>query len=164
MHLKIHTMAGHLIRRLHQISTSVFQNAMKQHHHQCTAVQFAALHAIAKNPGADQATIAGLIAYDRATIGGVIDRLEARQLVSRSISKRDRRAKQLALTEKGNITLQAMMPVVEKLQADMLIGLSQSEQVEFLRLAEKIAKAGNHLSRAPLILTNSTDNQPGELE
>jgi len=157
-------MAGHLIRRLHQISTSVFQNSMKRHHQQCTAVQFAALHAIAKNPGVDQATIAGLIAYDRATIGGVIDRLEARQLISRSVSKRDRRAKELMLTEKGEVTLQAMMPVVEQLQADMLIGLSQSEQVEFLRLAEKIAKAGNHLSRAPLILPDGTDNQPGVLD
>jgi DNA-binding MarR family transcriptional regulator len=160
MHLKIHNMAGHLIRRLHQISTSVFQNGMKQHHHDCTAVQFAALHAISKNPKVDQATIAGLIAYDRATIGGVIDRLEARELVSRSVNKRDRRAKELMLTDKGKTTLQAMMPLVEKLQTDMLAGLSQTEQVEFLRLAGKMAKNGNHLSRAPLIFPEETDNQP----
>jgi DNA-binding MarR family transcriptional regulator len=162
MQLKIHNMAGHLIRRLHQISTSVFQNGMKQHHHDCTAVQFAALHAIAKNPKGDQATIAGLIAYDRATIGGVIDRLEARELVSRSVNKRDRRAKELMLTEEGKTTLQAMMPVVEKLQADMLAGLSETEQVEFLRLAGKMATNGNHLSRAPLIFPEATDNQPNQ--
>ena len=151
MQLKIHNMAGHLIRRLHQISTSVFQYEMKRHHYDCTAVQFAALHAIAKNPKVDQATIAGLIAYDRATIGGVIDRLEARELVNRAVSKRDRRARELMLTEKGKTTLQAMMPVVANLQADMLAGLSKIEQIEFLRLAEKIATNGNHLSRAPLI-------------
>jgi DNA-binding MarR family transcriptional regulator len=118
------------------------------------------LHAIAKNPKVDQATIAGLIAYDRATIGGVIDRLEARQLVNRIVSKRDRRAKELMLTEKGKTTLQALTPIVERLQADILAGLSQTEQVEFLRLAGKIAKNGNHLSRAPLIFPEGNDNQP----
>jgi len=151
MHLKIHNMAGHLIRRLHQISTSVFQNGMKRHQHDCTAVQFAALQAISTKPNQDQATVAGLIAYDRATIGGVIDRLEAKGLVLRSVNKRDRRAKELILTKKGNETLHSMMPIVEKLQLDMLAGLSKSEQVEFLRLAEKLAKNANHLSRAPLI-------------
>lgn len=152
MKLKIHNMPGLLIRRLHQISTSVFQNGMKQFDHDCTPVQFAALNVIANNPNIDQATIAGLIAYDRATIGGVIDRLVAKELVSRRISRRDRRAKEIVLTQKGKSTLNAMMPIVEKLQTDMLVGLSKPEQVEFMRLAEKLAKNGNHLSRAPLIL------------
>ncbi len=137
---------------------------MKQHHHNCTAVQFAALHAIAENPKVDQATIAGLIAYDRATIGGVIDRLATRELVKRSISKHDRRAKELILTEKGKTTLQAMMPIVESLQADMLAGLSESEQIEFLKLAEKIARVGNHLSRAPLIFPQGSDNQANQCD
>ena len=39
------------------------------------------------NPGIDQARLATAIAFDRATTGGVIDRLEAKGLVRREIVK-----------------------------------------------------------------------------
>ena len=43
-----------------------------------TSVQFAALDAIAQQPAIDQATLAATISFDRATIGGVIERLESK--------------------------------------------------------------------------------------
>ncbi len=55
-----------------------------------TPVQFAALVQVRANPELDQATFAGMIAYDRATIGGVIDRLAEKGLVERKPSNRDR--------------------------------------------------------------------------
>ena len=149
--LKIYNMAGHLIRRLNQISTSVFHERMQACGYDMTSVQFAALNAISANPGIDQATLAGVIAYDRATIGGVVDRMEKKGYVSRIVSKRDRRAREIALTPKGDAVLTELSPVVEKLQKDILTGLSVAERAEFLRLAEKAATAGNGLSRAPLI-------------
>ncbi|WP_246039785.1 MarR family winged helix-turn-helix transcriptional regulator [Sulfitobacter sabulilitoris] len=146
----IYGMAGHLIRRLHQISTSVFQTRMKAQGVDLTSVQFAALNAIKANPGIDQAGVAGLIAYDRATIGGVIDRLEAKKLVSRVISPRDRRARAVSLTPAGAALLERLAPVVAEMQGDILAGLSAPEAREFLRLAGKMTAQGNHLSRAPL--------------
>lgn len=148
--LQIYNMAGHLIRRLNQISTSIFQDRMKASGFEITPVQFAALNAIKSHPGIDQASLAGLIAYDRATIGGVVDRLESKTLVERVVSKRDRRARELTLTPQGKVTLEELMPIVLELQPHILTGLSPEEAVEFLRLAEKIANAGNELSRAPL--------------
>lgn len=148
--LEIHNMAGHLIRRLHQISASVFQDAMKTAGVDLTSVQFAALNAIFANPGIDQAGLAGLIAYDRATIGGVVDRLEAKGLILRRISPRDRRARELSLTDLGRETLARAAPVVRAIQQKMLTGLSDAERREFLRLARKAADGGNDLSRAPL--------------
>ena len=66
-------MAGHLIRRLHQISTQVFTKTLQEAGLDLTPVQFAAMDAIAASPGIDQAGVATRIAYDRATIGGVVD-------------------------------------------------------------------------------------------
>ncbi|PWE34433.1 transcriptional regulator [Maritimibacter sp. 55A14] len=145
-------MPGHLIRRLNQISTSVFQDRMRAHGWDMTAVQFAALRAVERHPGLDQASLAGLIAYDRATIGGVTDRLAAKGLVRRAVSASDRRARALTLTPAGRALLAAAAPVVEELQDEILVGLDPAERAEFLRLAAKAADRGNALSRAPLVL------------
>lgn len=155
MKLEIYNMAGHLIRRLNQISVSVFQDRVKAMGVDLTPVQFAAMNAIRVNPGIDQASLAGLIAHDRATIGGVVDRLEAKGYVIRKTSDRDRRARVATLTEAGKDLLRRLTPVIQELQVEILAGLDEEERQEFMRLATKAAAAGNHLSRAPLIYPDS---------
>lgn len=151
MKLEIYNMAGHLIRRLHQITSSVFYLRMQDHGLEITSVQFAALSAIKARPGIDQASLAGMIAYDRATITGVIDRLEAKGFVKRSVSERDRRLREINLTEAGRNVLIETIPTVRSLQNEILMGLTEEERKTFLALAHKAALAANHLSRAPLI-------------
>lgn len=147
---EIYTMPGHLIRRLQQISISVFSDRMRSLGHDLTAPQFATLAVLARAPGIDQATLAGLIAHDRPTIGGVVERLEAKGLVTRHRNEKDRRAKVLALTEEGAALLQTLLPNVREIQPDILPGLSEAERAEFVRLAAKVAAAGNASARAPL--------------
>jgi len=135
-------MAGHLIRRLHQQSTQVFQARTQAAGFDLTSVQFAALDAIARQPGIDQASLAATIGFDRATIGGVVDRLEHKGFVQRVVSTRDRRARQLHLTPDGEHLLAASRPVVEALQADILAPLSRAERAAFLALAQKALRLG----------------------
>ncbi|MCW5636778.1 MAG: MarR family transcriptional regulator [Rubrivivax sp.] len=135
-------MAGHLIRRLHQQSTQVFQARTQAAGLDLTSVQFAALDAIARQPGIDQAGLATTIGFDRATIGGVIDRLEQKGLVQRLVSEEDRRARRLHLTTEGERLLAASRPVVEALQADILAPLAPAERTVFLALAQKALGLG----------------------
>lgn len=130
-------MAGHLIRRLHQQSMQIFQAQTQAAGFDLTSVQFAALDAIARRPGIDQASLSATISFDRATIGGVIDRLERKGLVQRVISAQDRRARQLNLTPDGEQLLTACQPVVMALQADILATLSPEEREIFASLAHK---------------------------
>jgi DNA-binding MarR family transcriptional regulator len=130
-------MAGHLIRRLHQQSTLVFGQRTQAAGFDLTPVQFAALDAIHTQPGTDQARVAEMIAYDRATIGGVIERLVQKGWVDRAVSERDRRARVLALTPEGRRILGALVPVVRGLQDDILQNLSDEERAGFLRLARQ---------------------------
>ncbi|MFT3957215.1 MAG: MarR family transcriptional regulator [Piscinibacter sp.] len=130
-------MAGHLIRRLHQQSTQVFQAQTQAAGFDLTSVQFAALDAVAGQPGIDQASLAATIGFDRATIGGVIDRLEQKGLLQREVSVLDRRARSLQLTPAGERLLAAVRPVVEGLQADILAPLTRKEREAFLALALK---------------------------
>lgn len=130
-------MAGHLIRRLHQQSTQVFQARLQAAGFDLTSVQFAALDAVAQQPGIDQASLAATISFDRATIGGVVDRLEQKGLLQRAVSSQDRRARLLQLTPEGQRLLADCRPVVEALQAEILAPLSATEQQRFLALAQK---------------------------
>jgi len=149
--LELYGMAGHLIRRLNQISVSVFSERMREAGFDVTPVQFSALSALATNPQVDQATLAGLIGHDRVTMGAVLDRLQNKGLIERRTSPSDRRAKVLNLTDKGHDLLQDVTPLVWSLQTDILAGLSADERSEMLRLMQKTVDAGNQLSRAPLM-------------
>ncbi len=143
-------MPGHLIRRMHQIHNSVFQARTREAGFDLTSVQYAALSAIAADPGRDQASIAGLIAYDKATIGGVLDRLEQKGLIERTVSPRDKRARVLTLTPAGQDALTVLRPIIDRIQCEILAGLTDEERLIFLALADKVATTGNRLSRAPL--------------
>ena len=134
----VYEMPGHLIRRLNQMSTHTFSMAMQAAGFDLTPVQFAALDAIMNHPGIDQAGVAAKIAYDRATIGGVIDRLEKKDYVTREVSQRDRRARELRLTGPGLKIFHQALPIVTSLQDEMLSGLDHTEKTMFLRLAKKL--------------------------
>ncbi|HMB75289.1 MAG TPA: MarR family transcriptional regulator [Kiloniellaceae bacterium] len=147
----VYSMPGHLIRRLQQISASVFADQMREHGFDLTSPQFAALTVLDKHPGVDQATLAGLIAHDRPTIGGVVDRLAKKGLVKRKSNPADGRAKLVHLTPHGVDVLARVLPIVLEMQVTILPGLTADERTEFTRLASIVAKAGNDLSRAPLL-------------
>ncbi len=143
-------MPGHLIRRLQQIAVAVFHTEVDAVGFDMTPVQFAALVRVAENPGIDQITLAGLIAYDRTTIAGVVDRLVQKGFLSRAVSEKDRRAKVLHMTDAGTDALSRLGPAVEKAQQVMLSGLDRQEADDFMRLLQKATEAVNDLSRAPL--------------
>lgn len=133
-------MAGHLMRRLHQQATQVFAQRTQTAGFDLTPVQFAALNAIHAHPATDQARVAEVIAYDRATIGGVIERLEQKGWIRRVVSTRDRRARELSLTDEGARVHAALQPVVQDLQNDILQALSNAERACFLKLARQLVQ------------------------
>jgi DNA-binding MarR family transcriptional regulator len=145
-----HDMPGHLARRFQQIAVAVFLTEVEKTGHDVTPVQYAALVAVGANPGIDQVTLAGLIAYDRTTITGVVDRLVQKGFVARHESSRDRRARELKITDPGRRILRSVTPAVEAAQATMMRGLTEKEAKELVRLLQKAIAAGNELSRAPL--------------
>ncbi len=145
-----YAMPGHLARRFQQIAVAVFLTEVDAAGYDLTPVQYAALAAISANPGIDQVTLAGLIAYDRTTITGVVDRLVQKGLVERNESSRDRRARELKVTPAGRKTLAGITPAVEAAQRTLLRGLTLTEAKELMRLLQKAIASGNKLSRAPL--------------
>lgn len=147
---KVEDMPGHHIRRLNQIAVAVFHAEVGGTGSDLTPVQFAALATLRDHPGIDQATLAGLIAYDRTTIMGVVDRLVQKGLANRAVNGKDRRARLLEITPDGLALLQAIRPAVLSAQRLMLSGLTDAEAETFLQLVKKATRGANELSRAPL--------------
>ena len=133
--LAVHRMPGHLVRRLQQVAVRLFS---AQTDADITPVQFAAVAALRQRPGVDQASLSALIGYDRATIGGVIDRLEARGWVERRTAPQDRRQKLVTLTPAGRRAHDRAMQAVEATQELLTSPLSAAERKEFERLCRKM--------------------------
>lgn len=127
---------GHLIRRAHQLSVAVF--AEETAGVDVTPVQFAILNALMDTPGIDQVTLAAQVAFDAATSGSVIGRLEAKGWVRRQADGQDRRRKLLWVTPEGEQTVQQMKRAVARVQKRILEPLSQPEQEQLIALLGKL--------------------------
>ncbi|MEZ5284946.1 MAG: MarR family transcriptional regulator [Vicinamibacterales bacterium] len=127
---------GHLIRRLHQVSTAYFTDECGG---ELTAVQYAALAAIGAHPGIDATRLSEIIFFDRSTIGDVLDRLEGRAWIRRSSAPGDRRIKRLELTTAGRTALQQAEPGIRRVQARLLAPLTATEARTVVRLLAKMA-------------------------
>lgn len=145
--IDLDSLPGHYIRRLQQIAVAIFLQETEAQG--LTPVQYAALQSVANTPGLDQRTLARAIGFDTSTIAGVIDRLEARGLLRRSVSPDDRRARLLTLTADGEATLAAALPGVRRAQKRMLDPLAAPERAEFMRMIKLLVTSNNELSRAP---------------
>ena len=133
--LPLHRMPGHHIRRLQQVAVRLFAEEAGG---DLTPVQYAALFAIAQRPGVGQAQLAALIGYDRATIGGVIDRLEQKKLVGRVASAEDRRVNLLTITKAGREALARAAPLVRRAQDRIVEPLEPAEREAFERMCLKL--------------------------
>ena len=143
----LESLPGHYIRRLQQIAVAVFLQETEAHG--LTPVQYAALQTVGNAAGVDQRTLARTIGFDTSTIGGVIDRLEARGLMLRNASPQDRRVRLLTLTDAGQALLDAVVPSMRRAQERMLEPLPKRERAEFMRMLRVLVTANNELSRAP---------------
>jgi DNA-binding MarR family transcriptional regulator len=130
---------GHLIRRAQQIAVSVFAERMSSFG--VTPVQFAVLNALMDTPGIDQVTLSGRVAFDAATSGSVIGRLESKGWIRREADAKDRRRKLLWLTRQGERATLKMKPEVTLVQNQILDPLDADEQKRLMELLLKLVKA-----------------------
>ncbi len=135
----LHRLPGHLIRRLNQISGAAFAERVGAG--DITSVQYAALVAIGSASEVTASRLSLMIAFDPATMGGVIDRLEDKGLVARSPSGSDRRAKPLALTPAGQAMLDQLEDDVLAVQTAIMKPLTEPERSQFIALLEKLVHA-----------------------
>src|ERR671926_718733 len=103
----VYAAPGYLFRRMQQIAVALFIEECKAF--DLTPVQYAALVAIHTHPGIDATRLSAVIAFDRSTLGSVIERLQAKAYIERKPSPEDKRIKLLYLTKSGAAILREII-------------------------------------------------------
>ena len=129
---------GHLIRRAHQVAVAVFMEETAEY--DVTPVQFAILNSLIDSPGEDQVTLAREVAFDAATFGSVIARLESKGWVRREPDAADRRRKRLWITADGERAALSMKRAVTKVQSRLLNPLAPAERQQLIHLLDRLVE------------------------
>ena len=144
----VYSKPGYLFRRMQQIAVAIFVEECRDY--DLTPVQYAALVAIHTHPGIDATRLSAVIAFDRSTLGNVIERLETKRYVERKPSPEDKRIKLLHLTKSGAVLLREIMPSVDRAQLRMLQPLKPADRKALLALLTQLVDLNNEASRVPL--------------
>ena len=144
----VYTKPGYLFRRMQQIAVAIFVEECRAF--DLTPVQYAALIAIRTHPGIDATRLSAVIAFDRSTLGSVIERLEAKQFIVRKPASADKRVKLLHLSRTGAALLRDIMPSVDHAQARMLQPLKPAVRKTLMALITQLVDLNNEASRVPL--------------
>jgi DNA-binding MarR family transcriptional regulator len=104
-----------------------------------TPVQFAILNALIDDPGEDQVTLAGRVAFDAATSGSVIGRLEAKGWVRREADPADKRRKLLWVTPEGEQVAVRMKRAVARAQARIVAPLEAANSAAPVLVGKLVA-------------------------
>lgn len=135
---------GHLIRRAQQLAVAIFMQETVGH--DATPVQFAILNALMDDPGEDQITLSNRVAFDPATLGSVVGRLETKGWVMRKADPGDKRRKLLWITKEGEHVALGMKRAVGKAQHRILAPLSTDERAQLSALLAKLVSGHEDLA------------------
>ena len=136
---------GHLIRRAQQLAVAIFMEETAGF--DVTPVQFAILNALMDDPGEDQITLSGRVAFDPATFGSVISRLEAKGWVQRQADPQDKRRKLLWTTAEGEKVALQMKRAVGKAQRRIVAPLEVQERAQLNELLAKLVAGHENEAR-----------------
>jgi len=99
------------------------------------------LRMLGRQPGMSQRALADRLGSPPSRMVAVIDRLEARGLVTRTRSASDRRNYELSLTAAGSDTLAQLRRIAERHDSDLLAALSPSQSAALADILATLADA-----------------------
>ena len=128
---------GQLIRIAQQVHTRLWTEHVGG---DLTAPQYAALVALAVEPGADQRTVGERASLDKATMAEMVGRLVRRGLVLRRRDPADGRRKLLTLSPAGTVLLGQVSPSVAQVQRELLEPLDETQGSELMAALGRLAR------------------------
>jgi DNA-binding MarR family transcriptional regulator len=143
---------GFLLRRAHQIAVGIFVE-------ECGAIgltppQHGVMLAVERCPGLNQAGLARVLGYDRATLGQVVEVLESRGLIKRASAENDRRNKAIDITPEGARLMRRVAEAMRRTSERLLSPFSASERKLLMDFLDRLTSQLNASSRTPVINLN----------
>ena len=150
MHLSdMYQRPGFLLRRAHQISASIFENACADVG--LTQAQYGVLTVVASQPDLDQSSLARALAFDKVTVLRVLRGLQERGLVVRSVSHASRRQMAVRLTPQGKQLLKKAQEPVHSAYMRLMAPLDPQERTLFIALLQRVTQDLGDQARASFV-------------
>lgn len=140
---------GFLLRRTHQISAAVFENACASVG--LTPAQYGVLTVLSSEPGLDQTRLARALAFDKVTVMRVCKGLEERGLIERRMSEHSRRQMAVVLTPAGKKLLQQARGPAEQAYQRLLSPLTLPQRHQLIEILEALTQGLADDARAPFV-------------
>jgi DNA-binding MarR family transcriptional regulator len=134
---RLEDQVGYWLRRAYQRHMAIFAAVMSDL--DLTSVQFAALVKLRDMKAVTQTELGRLIGIDRATISGVVSRLQKRGLLQFRLDPLDRRSRIIALTPAGETLLGQALRRTEQVGDDTLAPISEAERAALRDMLRKLA-------------------------
>jgi len=124
---------------LHRAEIDSYREFMKDFHgSKYTPKQFSVLVLARANQGISQGAIGKALGMDRATTMVVVDKLQARRLLSRERSTGDRRKQEIHLTARGIELTEKLVTHAKAHEASLTANLSSRETATLRKLLLKV--------------------------
>nr|WP_179489082.1 MarR family winged helix-turn-helix transcriptional regulator [Microbacterium immunditiarum] len=122
---------GYLIRRAQQLHVATWARVVSQ---ETSSVQYSILAVVHRLGEASQRELCDEVDLDRSTIADLVARMERRGLVDRHRSPADARRNVVTLTEIGESELNRLRPLVEEVQRELVVGLTDAAAAQLREL------------------------------
>jgi DNA-binding MarR family transcriptional regulator len=139
-------LAGHLARRLQQVSLGIISESLADEG--LTQLQWATLVVVADMPGIDQKSLADALGIAPVNAGQNVRELEAMGLVQRRTNGADRRARELRITGPGARLIKRVRPINYAAHDRILAPLAPNERHVLMDLMVRVIE-GNHAYARP---------------
>lgn len=120
----------------HYLFTYAKQTCEKQF--DISITQAGALLFIAKHEGCYQKELADALGLKKSAVTGLVTRMENNALISRQVSETDGRATTLHLSSKGKEKVPQILPMIKRVNSELLEDFSEQEIDVILRFLNKI--------------------------
>jgi DNA-binding MarR family transcriptional regulator len=146
---RLYARPGFLLRRAHQISAAVFEDACRDLG--LTPAQFGVLTVLQAHPGLGQSSLARALGFDKVTVLRVLRGLQARGLVTRGPAEDNRRNVSVSLTPQGESLLQQAQKPAEKAYKRLMAPLDKHQQEQLLELLQLLTGELEEEARAAFV-------------
>ena len=121
----------------------------KMNHINLTAEQFLVMDALWNEGTMTQQEIAYLIQKDKNSVTQLVDNLEKKGLVTRSIDRKDRRVNNIVVTEQGMLMKDSTKEIAINAMTRFLSGVSESDLQVFVSVLKRVCSNISDSSQNP---------------
>jgi len=126
-----------------------------------TGPQLVILQEISSSGEVTAGELAHAVSLSQATVTGILERMEKRELLTRQRSNQDKRRIMVRITESGKQVLENAPPVMQEAFVERFSSLQEWEQTMILSSLQRLVSImdAKAISAAPFLATSPIDNQ-----